>query len=132
MDWKEAVTCIKELEQKISGEFDMVVGVARGGAIPAALLARSMHVKNMIALKVRREDDERVLIGDVSTDITRKRILLVEDAVETGKSLDFLKQHLENKGAKVTTASFFALNTTQLLPDHFLSSYDTLPKFPWD
>ena len=132
MNWDEFTREVVEVSKLTTGKYDFIIGVARGGIIPAVLLARLLEVKDLLTLKVRREGDRHVLVGDITTDIKSKKILLVEDALETGKSLDFLKQHLEEKGALITTACLFILTTTNYRPDYSLSEHEILPVFPWD
>jgi len=75
---------------------DIVVGIARGGVIPAALLSKALGVKDMFTLKLERENDRRIS-ADALPDISGKKILLVEDMLETGRVgevVDFPWNHL--------------------------------------
>lgn len=74
-------------------EIDFVVGISRGGLIPAALIATAID-KPLVAAYIDRQD--RVYL-DRGEWIKGKRILLVDDIVRTGKTfkkmLNLLKRY---------------------------------------
>ena len=111
---------------------DIVVGIARGGVIPAVLLSKSLDVKDMYVLKMRREGSERRIIADILPDVSNKKILLVEDMIETGQSLIAGKKFLEEKGSEVKTACLYTIPISEFTPDYFLKQVDEVVDFPWN
>lgn len=109
--------------------FDMIVAVANGGIIPAAILNQRLNLEIQL-LKINLRDSEQrpkydspQLISPIDFDFKGKTILLVEDRVKTGASLNFACELLsEAKSVKT-----FAVNGNA---DYAL--YNELCfKFPW-
>ena len=110
--------------------FDTIVAVANGGIIPAALLNQKLGVTfEVIKLSLRDANqtpmyDAPQLLEPIRFDPKGKRILLVEDRVKTGATLNYAKDLLRQQGATVKT---FAVNG----PADY-SLFDTACfKFPW-
>jgi xanthine phosphoribosyltransferase len=109
--------------------FDIVVAIANGGIIPAAILNQRLQT-DMQLLKINLRDsfqqpkyDTPQLLSPIDFDYKNKTILLVEDRVKTGASLQFAVQLLQ--GAKEIKT--FAVNGKA---DYSL--YDEVCfRFPW-
>lgn len=112
-------------------KFDLIVAVANGGIIPAAMLNQQLDLEIQL-LKLHLRDasqkqlfDKPQLLEEMKFDVKGKVILLVEDRVKTGTTLTFAKKLLEDAGAK--TVKTFAVNGKA---DYCL--YDeTCFMFPW-
>jgi len=85
--------------------FDMVVAIANGGIIPAAMINQRLGVEFQL-LKLSLRDprqqpmyDTPRLVEEPVYDVRGKKILLVEDRVKTGASLAMAKKILLEKGA---------------------------------
>lgn len=131
MTWAKYMQEIKALVKKITYKPDIIVGIARGGIIPAVLCAQSMGVKDMYCLKVRREGTKRKIIADVGTDVRNKKILVVDEMQETGRSMDTIKNYLKKKGAKVKTACPIMPHTSPK-PDFYLREVKEVQTFLWE
>src|SRR4030042_4502441 len=103
MNWPEFENEIKKLAEKIANDFppDMIIGVIRGGAVPARLLSRELNIKSMHGVSVEKYGEERKVATDFLIDLKGKKVLLVEDMLETGRSLIVAKNYLESKEAEV-------------------------------
>lgn len=132
MDWNELSQEVKILAGKITKKPDMIVGIVRGGLIPSRLLSSNLGVKEMYALTVKKVGNERKVTSEVSENLNGKRILLVEDMLETGKSLLVAKQYLESKGATVETACLYTMPISEVKPDYFLREISEVAHFPWE
>ena len=132
MTWDVLTTEVAALAQKIDTEIDIVIGIARGGVIPAVLISKQLNIKDMYVLKVRVEGGERKIMAEVFTDISHKKILLVEDMLESGKSMVVTKKYLESKGAHVKCACLYIMPHTEVKPDYFLREVAEVQKFPWE
>jgi xanthine phosphoribosyltransferase len=112
-------------------KFDLIVAVANGGIIPAALLNQRLGCDIQLLKLHLRDDhqhqlyDQPKLLEDSCFDVKDKRILLVEDRVKTGTTLDFAKKLLIEAGAgQVIT---FAVNGQA---DYSLYN-ESCFRFPW-
>ena len=118
-------------QQIIDEEFDQIVAIANGGIIPAAILAQKLELE-VFLLKINLRDkqqrplyDRPKLLAEIDFDCRNKRILLVEDRVKTGSTLNFAKQLLIQAGAAKVKS--FAVNGKA---DYSL--YDEACfRFPW-
>ena len=91
----------------------MMVAIANGGIIPAALLNQKLKIDFQI-LKINFRDQKQQpvhpspkLLEDIYFDIKGKTILLVEDRVKTGPTLNYAKSLLQTEAKLVKT---FAVN----------------------
>lgn len=110
--------------------FDLIVAVANGGIIPAALLNQRLNIDfQVIKLSLRDANqtpmyDAPKLMEPIGFDHRGKRILLVEDRVKTGATLNYAKALLSREAAVVKT---FAVNGPA---DYSLLDVPCF-KFPW-
>lgn len=133
MTWQQFEEEIHILSQKINASPpDIIVGIVRGGIIPARLLATHLDIKSMYCLTVEKQENERKVTTDITTDLKDKRILLVEDMLETGKSLSAAKEYLESKGALVQTACLYIMPISEIEPDYYLKIVEKVEKYPWE
>ncbi len=132
MDWITFEQEVKKLSKKIDYKPDMIVGITRGGIIPARLLSTFLQVKDVYCISVRKRDKERKVVTEILENLVNKDILLVEDMLETGRSLIVVKQYLESKGAKVKTACLYTMPTSKIEPDFYLNQVNEIKIFPWE
>jgi len=115
----------------LNEKFDLIVAVANGGIIPAAILNQRLDIEIQL-LKLHLRDayqkqlfDKPQLLEEIRFDVKGKTILLVEDRVKTGNTLTYAKQLLTDAGAGCVKT--FAVNGKA---DYCL--YDELCfRFPW-
>jgi xanthine phosphoribosyltransferase len=88
-------------------KFDMVVAIANGGIIPAAMLNQRLGVEFQLLKLSLRDPEQRPmydapqLIEEPAYDVGGKTILLVEDRVKSGATLNMAKKLLSEWGAAV-------------------------------
>jgi uncharacterized protein len=108
--WEEVACRIQSM--KFNESFDMIIAIANGGIIPAALLNQKLQLPIQL-LKVSFRDakqqpiyDSPRLVAYFPFDLRGKKVLLVEDRVKTGATLEYAKELLK-EAALVKT---FAVN----------------------
>ncbi len=123
----EVMNRFREIE--FHEKFDMIVAIANGGIVPAAIINQRLN-KEFRLLKINLRDAEQKprydapqLISPVDFDCTGKTILLVEDRIKTGATVNFAITLL--KDAKLVKT--FAVNGNA---DYSLYN-ETCFKFPW-
>jgi xanthine phosphoribosyltransferase len=110
--------------------FDMIVAIANGGIIPAALLNQRLNIDIQL-LKINLRDvqqkpryDRPKLVSPIDFTFKNKTILLVEDRVKTGATLNYAVDLLKDEAKLVKT---FAVNGKA---DYCLYNEDCF-RFPW-
>jgi hypoxanthine phosphoribosyltransferase len=132
MEWKGFDKEIRELARRIDFSPDAVVGIVRGGVLPATVLANLLKVRDLRVIKVKHVGSGRRVDDDAMQGVAGMKILLVEDMLNTGKSLAAAKQYLEKKGAEVKTACLYTLPHSEMEPDFFLKQVPEIVEFPWE
>ena len=131
MDWPTIENELKELSKKITTP-QIIIGITRGGIIPARCLSSILGVKSMHCIGVAKIGEERKVITEILEDLKGKNILLVEDMLESGKSIIVAKKYLESKGAKVKTACLYIMPQSEIIPDYYLKKVKEVQNFPWE
>lgn len=111
-------------------KFDLVVAIANGGIIPAAILNQRLGADFQV-LKINLRDihqkpkyDNPKLLSPIDFEFKNKTILLVEDRIKTGATVNFAVELLRE--AKMVKT--FAVNGNA---DYALYNEDCF-RFPWN
>jgi len=139
MSWHDVEKAIVALANTIRQEFDpdIIVGVARGGLIPAVRLSHLLgdklmqviHLRYYAGVNLRKEKPE--LLADV--DELKGKVLVVDDVADTGASLEFVVNHLKKKGVKEMRVATIAWKPkARVKPDFFVYETDKWIVFPWE
>ncbi len=91
---------INEIQKKIETFLDQnlkffervefVIGVSRGGLIPAVLVATKLNIP-LVAVYINKQDE---IFFDREEWVKGKTVLIVDDIIRSGKTLDLLVKHL--------------------------------------
>ena len=108
---------IREIGQNLSGRFKnkvpIFIGVLNGSFIFLADLLRTMTINcEMDFIKLNSYSGDKPsgtirLLKDISADITGRHVVVVEDIVDSGFTVQFLKERME--GAKPQSLIFVSL-----------------------
>lgn len=140
ISWEAAVKYCEELAEKTK-EFkpDMIVGISRGGLVPARILSDMLDIKSVGVVgmvfytKVGETEDAPKITQELAMDLKGKRILLVDDVADTGKSLAAAKEYLEGKGAgEIKTAALHYKPKSILKPDYYYETTTAWIVYPWE
>jgi xanthine phosphoribosyltransferase len=120
----------------IDYKFDTIIAITRGGMVPAGIIARELGIFNIETLCINSYDHQQQgdlkIIKDVSEHIKQNdnHILVVDDLVDTGKTVDIIKNLLP----KAHIATLYAKPMAKDKVDSFITelSQDTWVFFPWD
>ena len=120
-------------------EFDVIVGVARGGWIPARLLSDLLNRDYVGTIRIRFYSDvgktleEPIIEQDLSIEVKDKRVLLVDDVADTGKSLKVaLNRILEFSPKEVKIAVYHVKPRSEIIPDFYVEATDKRIVYPWE
>ena len=122
------------------GPFAAVIGITRGGLVPATIVARELGVRIIDTVCVASYDHQtrgelRLLKGVSDSTMklgegTGKGLLIVDDLVDTGKTARVVRDLLPD----AHFATVYAKPMGKPLVDTFITevSQDTWIYFPWD
>ncbi|WP_431279826.1 phosphoribosyltransferase [Leifsonia poae] len=120
-------------------EPDVVVAIARGGLLLAGAMSYALGIKTCGALNVEFYTgvDERLpepvvlppLLDEAS--LAAKRVLLVDDVSDSGRTLAMVVDLIAASGAEVRTVCLYSKPRTVLEPDFIWRRTDRWITFPW-
>lgn len=132
-----ACTLALQLEEK--ADFDTIVCVGRGGMVPARLLSERLDIKDIQFCKchsyigVRKQAEMH--IEDTLQNVEGKNVLVVDDCLTSGKTINAVCKLLENKNATSVYVAVLYKNIHTEYPVQFAAQYDADREwlvFPWE
>ena len=125
--WNEIDALVSRLAQQMHAagfQPDLIVAIARGGFVPARLLADHLDVFDMDSMKiehyrgVRKGPDAR-LRYPLAAEVTGRRILVVDDVSDSGETFELALAHIREKGtpSELRTAAMHHKETSSYRPD---------------
>ncbi|MDR0535771.1 MAG: hypothetical protein LBG65_05420 [Puniceicoccales bacterium] len=99
-------------DMRFAEDFDMIVAIANGGILPAALLCERLGLEvNVLRVNWRAPDNlpcrpAPTLLRQPDFEFSGRRILLADDRVKTGATIAFVRQLL----APAALVRTFAIN----------------------
>ena len=142
LTWETFGDAAEELAAQIhhSGfDPEILIAVARGGMIPGGALTYSLGVKLTDDINVEFYTDVQETLPDPvllapmldTESIRNKRILIVDDVVDSGRTLALVLELLRGFEADVRSAVLYAKPTTVINPDFVWKATDKWIVFPW-
>lgn len=133
--WDKAYSLSKNLARKIkhSGfKPDLVIGIARGGLVPALIVCDFLLEKNLASLKAEHwgvafaSGKAKVKYPlPAEADIIGKRILIVDDVADTGETFFAIMRYLKEKKADdIRTAVLHYKTCSTFIPDYWGENHD--------
>lgn len=104
----------REVERDYAGEVPLLVGVLKGAVMVMADFARALHVPvtmDWMAVSSYGNTTQSSgvvrILKDLDTDVAGRHVIIVEDIIDTGLTLSWLRENLLSRGAssvKILTA----------------------------
>lgn len=134
IDWAFFGELCRALAVHVARGFDpeVVVGIAKAGVIPAAIVA-TMLEREFVAIVITRSgaDAEPEVVAGPPASLAGKRVLLVDETCDSGETLKLaLHEVLAVRPADVRTAVSFKTGKWQ--PDFHAFETDKAIILPWD
>lgn len=124
---------------------DAIVGVGRGGLIPATLLAYKFNVKPLFNYTIQSYGDENVKTNEFITfqepgvdicNYKHKNVLVVDDLSDSGDTLLYIVDKLKYQFflENIRVATLAIKTNTKFIPDYYGKEYspDVWLTFPWE
>jgi uncharacterized protein len=140
--WEDVERYTQQLAQQVNESGfkpDYILGLSRGGWVPAVLLSHLVDWKPFASIDVKWSEDGRTRTIAENPHINRRVIpgthfLLIEDMLETGRTAAVVRDFLTGyRAADVKLACYFARDFSEVKPDFVLTeglTHEVL--FPWE
>ena len=105
--WNQIYLMLLDLADRIRKDnFNphIIIGISRGGWPPARVLSDLLDNPNLANVRaefylgVAETKGEPIITQPVSVDIKNKKVLIVDEVADTGKSLSLVKEHINQQG----------------------------------
>jgi len=143
LDWQEIDSaCLSLYSQMHVANYvpDAIIGLLRGGVVPARIMADyfgivldffALDVKLYTGVGIRNE--EPVIRYDFKdSDIKDKKILVIDDVWESGKTMNAVMNHFE--GHNITTATLYWKENAKEKPNYYAetANENIWLIYPWE
>ena len=140
--WDEIYEMLLRLAEKIQrNDFhpDLIIGVCRGGWPPARVMSdllgnpKLANISVEFYVDVAETKNKPVVTQSVTAPVKGKKILILDDVADTGKTLKLVKEHLFDRGAEeVKIATIYYKPWSIVVPDYYEKETKRWIVFPWE
>jgi uncharacterized protein len=140
--WNQIYDLLLCQAQKIQSQNyhpDIIVGIARGGLVPARILVDLLETPQLGFMQVEfyvdlnQTKSEPTLNQPLTANLAGKNVLLVDDIADTGETLKLAQTHLQTQGAnQIKTATLYHKPQSTTTPDFYEKQTSNWIVFPWD
>jgi len=144
LSWNDVSRLIDRIVPQVTGPFDALVAITRGGIVPGGLLSERLRIQQVFIASVyffKAEDealdwpiflqfpDDNLLQG--------KRILVVDDIWDTGVTITNVRERIAQAGGECVTLVLHyrpatSVTPPEVRPDIFGEETDHYIVYPWE
>ncbi len=142
MGWDEFGVLAENLADMIKVDYgpEVIIGLARGGWVPARVLCDHLGVKNLASLRVEHwgvtatPDKFAKIKGGLNIGVKGKKVLIVDDLADTGESMELAFNYVKGMGpAQIKTAVLISIKGSKFTPDYYVKEIGwKWVVFPWN
>ncbi|MCI4365402.1 MAG: phosphoribosyltransferase [Thermoplasmata archaeon] len=114
---------------------ETLVGLTRGGWVPARLLSDRLGVRRVVSLRAQHwgvtatRDGAASLTEGLSGAVRGETVLIVDDITDTGESLQLAVEHVGTAGpSRLETATFLHIPHSKTVPTYYA---EEIPRDAW-
>ena len=140
--WNGIYRMLLELADKVrANNFkpDILIGISRGGWLPTRILSDLLENPCITSIGVAfyiglyETTHEPILTHPLPISAFNKKILLVDDVVDTGKSAMLIRSHIDREGAKeIRLLTLYYKPWSDVIPDFYSKETKDWIVFPWE
>ena len=128
VSWTDVEKWCSSIRDQIIDGFvpDMIIGLSRGGLVPARILSDTLWIKDLISIKTEHwgitatKSGKAILRDPGKLNLNGRKVLIVDDITDTGQSMklayDFVKSQ---EPAEVRTATMLHITRSSFIPDFY-------------
>jgi len=142
LSWQNVYNLTLQLSERIvSSGFvpDVIVGIARGGWIPARILSDVLYASTLQNIRIEYYTDvgekgkEPKITQPLTGSMKDKNVLLVDEVADTGDTLQHAIDHVKALGAKGVRSAVLHYKPTSIVrPDFFMVETTSWTVYPWE
>jgi hypoxanthine phosphoribosyltransferase len=139
LTWDDVMRLCRSLAETIQAEYepDIIVGIAKGGLIPATILASVLR-RDIYPVRLSRRKRDLVVMPKpvwavpMPDDIAGRTVLIVDEISATGETLREAHREASRKGARRVRTCTLYVHTDSYRPNYYALETDALIIQPWD
>jgi hypoxanthine phosphoribosyltransferase len=144
LSWNDVSQLIDRIVPKVTGHFDAVIAITRGGIVPGGLLSERLRILQVFIASVYfyHEEDETLdwpIFLQFPDDhlLHGKRILVVDDIWDTGVTITNVRERILQVGGEPVTLVFhYRPSSSRVAPDQspdvFGEETEHYIVYPWE
>ncbi len=141
VDWDEVYALLLEIADRVKASGftpDLIVGVARGGWLPARVLSDLLDIPHLANIRVDfyheigQPTAAPVITQPVSVPVTGKRVLVVDDITDSGQSFQLVWTTLAPEAAALKGVTLYHKPWSCFTPDIYGRETRAWVIFPWE
>lgn len=143
LSWQDVDKLIDHLLPQLTGPYDALVMITRGGIVPGGLIAEALDIRYILTAAV-----EFPLVGESrlawptflqfpeDTLLRNKRVLITDDIWSNGRTITTVRGRVQAAGGRAETAVLHYKPGSSLFreagPDHYAAVTDRFIIYPWE
>lgn len=139
LSWDEVENICKEIALEVDRTFGpgVIVGVGKGGLIPAAIIASLLRIEILPCVVSRKRRGEVVrdkpeMVSPVSSRVSGERVLVVDEMVMTGETMRMVVSHVKKEKARLVRTACIWASVESWKPTYYAIESAGYVTFPWD
>ncbi len=145
VSWAEIDNWCRTISSKLSESYipEVIIGLSRGGLVPARILSDTMFVKDIYAVKTEdwgitaTRDGSPTIQKTSDIKVAGKKVLIVDDITDTGGSMKLAHEFISSLNPReLRTATMLHIGHSTFVPDFLAESVSgqswTWFIFPWN
>jgi hypoxanthine phosphoribosyltransferase len=143
LTWKQIEELSIQLADGLTGTWDVLLVITRGGMVPACIISERLNLRNiMVAAVLFYTGDDATLDRPIFLQfpadplLNRKRVLVVDDVWDSGRTIKAVRERVIEAGGHPEVAVLhFKTDRTHFgddRPDYFVEETNAWIVYPWD
>lgn len=145
VSWEDIENWCSLIREKVVDNFtpDAIIGLSRGGLVPARILSDSLWIKDLLSIKTEHwgltatKDGKAVLNDPGKLNLKGKKVLVVDDITDTGQSMKLAYDFVKGQDPlELKTATMLHITRSDFIPDFYGEEVSgekwTWFIFPWN
>ena len=142
LSWQDVYNLTLQLSERIVNSGfapDVIVGIARGGWIPARILSDVLYANTLQNIRIEyytsvgAKGKEPQITQPLTGSMKGKNMLLVDEVADTGDTLHDAVEHVKDLGvADVRSAVLHYKPSSIVIPDYYMVKTTSWTVYPWE